>query len=193
MWEALRTLPRQRPSYHYDPDRANWGKAKATRWDTDTDDKVRPHLHAVPNQNQKKSMAPASSKQPSTSTLLLALPNAGWLLFPSHLPLSQTLLFYAILQGNYAGIGCPRSVNCWYRIILSLFSWQAAEFYCFTSTRLSPQTFSHSRVSGFKASSWGFKSHLCFPSIPPGNFAKSEWVMFQETPEEVNSRFPLIH
>lgn len=48
-------------------------------------------------------------------------------------------------------------------------------------------------VSGFKASSWGLKSHLCSPPIPPGNFARSEWLMFQETPKEVNSRFLSIH
>ena len=48
-------------------------------------------------------------------------------------------------------------------------------------------------VSGFKARSWVFQSHVCLPSIPPGNLARSERVMFQETFREVNSRFPLIH
>lgn len=72
-------------------------------------------------------------------------------------------------------------------------SWQTTDFNASPQPGCPLRPFHTLGVSGFKASSRVFKSYFCFPSIPPGNLARSEWVMFQETLREVNSRVPLIH
>lgn len=130
-------------------------------------------------------MEPAASKPTPCQTWMAAVPH--------HLPRPRhcfsTLFFKAITQPQAAHGHSVASVEFCSRSFpdkLQIFTASPPP-----GCPLGP--FHTAVVSGFKTSFWGFKSHLCFPSIPPGGFARPEWVRFQETPKEVNSRFPSIH
>lgn len=154
------------------------GEAKCTRWDTDEGDGVMPCLLSSPSPPPSPPTAPARAAR--------GFARCGRTPGP---PLPQTRLLHAVLQGNYAVIGCPRAVNA--NMDLPSCSFPDKPQTVPASPQPAPQLSPLHTLgaSGCKASSWGFKSHLCFPSAPPGSFARSD----EETPMEVKSRFPWAH
>lgn len=87
---------------------------------------------------------------------------------------SPMLVYKAITQPQVA---CGRSVLTGHD---SLAPFLTSRIVFLLRPNLPPSPFHTPGLSGFKASSRGFKSHLCFPSTPPGSFARSDGSCFRK-------------